>query len=237
MIPISDNLPISRKPIVSYFLIGVNIAFFLWEWQLDMNGKLLNVIASWGIVPARISAVTADIFTAVNPAAWIAWTIVSSSLLTAMFLHSSFSHLTGNLLFLFVFGKSVENLLGHKKFLAFYLICGVLTGVVQILSQPNLTLPLIGANGAIASVLGAYLIQFPKAKIDTILPLIVLFIPIELPAIFYLFWWFIQQGFYSLGSLNISSNGNLFSFAYWTHGVGLVIGAVFVRFLAAKYKL
>jgi membrane associated rhomboid family serine protease len=233
MIPISDNIPNSKKPIINYLLIGINIALFSWEWKLDISGNLSDIINSWGVIPARISTVTADV-TAVNPAAWIAWLMLSSSLLTAMFLHSSFSHLLGNLLFLFVFGKNVENLLGHGRFLVFYLLCGVLTGVVQILAEPTLTIPLIGANGAIAGVLGAYLTNFSKAKIDTILPLIIVFIPVELPAIFYLFWWFIQQGFYGIGNLSISSSVNQFSIAYWMHGIGLVIGAVLLHLQPPK---
>jgi membrane associated rhomboid family serine protease len=148
-----------------------------------------------------------------------------------MFLHGSFGHILGNLLFLWVFGKSVEEILGHGRFLVFYLLCGVLTGVVQILVEPTLTVPLIGANGAIAGVLGAYLLSFPKAKIDTILPLVVVFIPIELPALFYLFWWFVQQAFYGISSLNIPGGVNPAGIAYWAHGVGLVIGAVLVRLL------
>lgn len=189
-----------------------------------------NVVNSWGVIPAQISRVTVDL-TLGNPATWVAWIVLSVSLLQAMFLHSSFGQIIGNLLFLFVFGKNVENRLGHNRFLIFYLFCGVLTSVVQILSDPTLTIPLIGANGAIAGVLGAYLTNFPKAKIDTIIPLIIVFIPVELPAIFYLFWWFVQQIFYSIGSLNIPGGVNQFSIAYWTHGLGLLIGAGLLRLL------
>ena len=134
-----------------------------------------------------------------------------------------------NLLFLFVFGKTLENLLGRVKFLSFYLLCGILTFGLQILAEPTLNLPLIGANGAIAGVLGAYLSKFPKAKIDTIIPLIFLFIPTQLPALFYLFWWFIQQIFYGIGSLSIHGSVNPFSLSYWMHGIGLVIGILLMR--------
>lgn len=236
MIPIDDNISSCRKPIVNYVLIGINIALFLWEWKLDISGQLDNVVNSWGVIPAQISRVTVDL-TLGNPATWVAWIVLCVSLLQAMFLHSSFGQIVGNLLYLFVFGKNVENRLGHNRFLIFYLLCGVLTSVVQILSDPTLTIPLIGANGAIAGVLGAYLTNFPKAKIDTIIPLIIVFIPVELPAIFYLFWWFVQQIFYSIGSLSIYSNVNQFSLAYWTHGLGLLIGAVLVRLLTPKHKL
>jgi membrane associated rhomboid family serine protease len=231
MIPISDNVPSFRKPIVNYLLIGINIALFLWELKLEVSGQLGDVVNSWGVVPARISAVTADALTSGNPATWVAWVLVSSSLLSGMFFHSSFGQILGNLLFLWVFGKNVENLLGHGGFLVFYLLCGVLAGAVQILVEPTLTLPLIGANGAIAGVLGAYFVSFPKAKIDTILPLIIVFIPIELPALFYLVWWFVQQVFYSIGSLNIPGGVNPFSIAYWAQAVGLLIGAVLIRLL------
>lgn len=231
MIPISDNIPSSSKPICNYLLIGINIAFFLWELKLEVSGQAGELVNGWGIVPARVSTVTTDALVGGNPATWIAWVIVSASLLSAIFLHSSFSQLLGNLLFLWVFGKNVEAILGHRLFLVFYLLCGVLTGVVQILVEPTLTVPLIGANGAIASILGAYLISFPKAKIDTLLPLLIVFIPVELPALFYLFWWFVQQLFYSVGSLDIPGGINYYSIAYWSSSVGLIIGATLMRLL------
>jgi membrane associated rhomboid family serine protease len=136
----------------------------------------------------------------------------------------------GNLLFLWVFGKAVENILGHRRYLGFYLVAGILTGVIQILAEPSLTIPLIGANGAIAAILGAYVMKFPKAKIDTILPLIIVYIPIELPAFFYIFWWFVQQLFYGIGSLNIPPVGvNQSAVVFWGQIVGLSVGAVFMR--------
>ncbi|MEP0857639.1 rhomboid family intramembrane serine protease [Trichocoleus sp. DQ-U1] len=231
MIPIADNIPSRSKPIVNYALIGINVALFLWELKLEVAGKLSAFIQHWGIVPARISAVISDVLSGENPAAWVALLMFSSSLFWAMFLHSSFGQILGNILFLFVFGKSVENLLGHRRFLLLYLLGGILTGIVQVLLDSTLTMPLIGANGAIASVLGAYFLSFPQSKIDTILPLVIVFIPIELPALFYLFWWFIQQMFYGIGSLNISGGVNPVGVGYWAHGVGLAIGAILVLLL------
>ena len=229
MIPISDRIPIDKQPIVTYTILVVNIVLFIWEWQLDIRGELFDIINNWGVVPARIVNVTAAV-TTFNPAAWVAWLLIQVSLVQAMFLHSSFSHLIGNLLFLLVLGKTLENLLGHFKFLGFYLLCGILTFGLQILIEPTLNLPLIGANGAIAGVLGAYLYKFSKAKLDTMIPLIIIFIPTQLPAIFYLYWWFIQQLFYSIGSLSIHSSVNPFSLSYWMHGIGLVIGIVLMRY-------
>lgn len=234
MIPIADNIPSRRQPFVNYFLIGINIALFLWELKLEVGGELGKFIQSWGVVPAKIGAVASDALASGNPAAWIALLLSAGSVLPAMFLHSSFSQILGNLVFLFVFGSNVEDVLGHGRYLVFYLLCGILTGVVQILVDPTLTVPLIGANGAIASVLGAYLLNFPSAKVDTILPLAIAFIPIELPALFYLFWWFVQQVFYGFGPLDIAGGANPVGYAYWAHGVGLVIGAVLMRLLGRR---
>jgi membrane associated rhomboid family serine protease len=235
MIPISDRIPIGKQPVVTYTILVINIVLFILEWQLDVRGELSHIVNNWGVVPAKIVYVTAVAFTTFNPAAWVAWLLIQFSLIQGMFLHSSFSHLIGNLLFLFVFGKTLENLLGHLKFLCFYLVCGVLTFELQILIEPTLNLPLIGANGAIAGVLGAYLYKFSKARIDTIIPLIIIFIPTQLPALFYLYWWFIQQIFYGIGSLSIHGIVNPFSLGYWMHGIGLVVGVLIVRVLRKLY--
>jgi membrane associated rhomboid family serine protease len=169
MIPISDYIYSRTKPLVNYWLIGINIVVFLWEIKLELSSELGYFINSWGVIPAQISgAITNAVF--LNSAAWIVVFWRSLSLLLGMFLHGSFSQILGNLLFLWVFGKTVENILGHGRYLLFYLAAGVLTGVVQVLAEPSLTVPLIGANGAIAAVLGAYVMKFPQAKIYTILP-------------------------------------------------------------------
>ncbi|MBN3909381.1 MAG: rhomboid family intramembrane serine protease [Nostoc sp. NMS1] len=229
MIPISDNIRYWNKPIINYWLIGINIAVFLWELKLEFSDTLGYFVNSWGVIPAQISgAITNALF--FNSAAWIIviWRIFS--LLFGIFLHGSFSQILGNMLFLWVFGKTVENILGHRRYLIFYLAAGILTGVVQILAAPSLTVPLIGSNGAIAAILGAYIMKFPKAKIHTILPLIIVYIPIELPAFLYILWWFVQQLFYGIGSLNIPPIGvNQSGVVFWGQVVGLCIGAAFMR--------
>ncbi|MEH2395492.1 MAG: rhomboid family intramembrane serine protease [Nostoc sp.] len=230
MIPISDNIRCRSKPIINYWLIGINIAIFLWEIKLELSDELGYFVNSWGVIPAQTSSAITNALFFNNSAAWIIVIWRTFSLLLGIFLHGSFSQILGNLLFLWVFGKTVENILGHKRYLGFYLAAGVITGIVQILAEPNLTVPLIGANGAIAAVLGAYVLKFPKAQIDTILPLIILYIPIELPAFFYIFWWFVQQLFYGIGSLNIPPVGvNQSGVVFWGQVVGLLIGAAFMR--------
>ncbi|BAB75473.1 rhomboid family intramembrane serine protease [Anabaena sp. FACHB-709] len=228
MIPISDNLHFRERPIINYWLIGINIFIFLWEIKLELSGELGYFINTWGLVPSQISTALHNAL--INPAAWVVVFGRLFSLLFAIFLHGSFSQILGNMLFLWVFGKAVENILGHKHYLGFYLVAGVVTGLAQIIIEPNLTVPLVGANGAIAAVLGAYIIKFPNVKIDTILPLILIYIPIELPASFYSLWWYIQQLFYGIGSLNIPPMGvNQPSLAYWMQLVAMTIGAAYIR--------
>ncbi|MBU7582363.1 MAG: rhomboid family intramembrane serine protease [Nostoc sp. TH1S01] len=229
MIPISDRLHYRSKPIINYWLIGINIVIFIWELQLELTGQLGYFVQSWGLIPGQITAATTNAVFG-NPAAWIVVCWRSLALLLGLFIHASFSQILGNLLFLWVFGKTVENLLGHKRYLGLYLAAGILTGVMQIIAETNLMVPLIGANGAIAGILGAYLMKFPQAKIYTVLPLLVIYIPVELPAIFYLFWWFVQQIFYGIDSLSIPPIGaNSPSLAYWMQIVGLLIGVAYMK--------
>ncbi|MEH1835572.1 MAG: rhomboid family intramembrane serine protease [Nostoc sp.] len=230
MIPISDNIRCRTKPIINYWLIGINIAVFLYELQLEFNGELGYFVNSWGVIPAQISGAITNALFFNNSAAWIIVIWRTFSLFLGIFIHGSFSQILGNLLFLWVFGKTVENILGHRRYLGFYLAAGAIAGLVQILAEPSLTVPLIGSNSAIAAVLGAYVMKFPKAKIDTILSLIILYIPIQLPAFFYIFWWFVQQLFYGIGSLNIPPVGvNQSGVVFWGQVVGLLIGAVFMH--------
>jgi len=233
MIPISDNIFSRRKPIVIYWLIGINIALFLWELKLDASEQLEIFLNNMGLIPTLFSGAFANTL-AGNPAAGIVVLMRSTSLLVGIFFHSSFSQILGNLIFLWVFGKNIENLLGHIRFLGFYLVSGILNGLVQILIEPNLTTAIIGANGAIASILGAYILRFPKAKIDTILPLVIVFVPVELPAFVYLFWWFVQQMFYGIGSLNIPSDVNQSTTGYLAQFVGLLIGAALMQLLQRR---
>src|SRR5579883_301846 len=230
MIPITDNVLNRRKPIVTYYLIGINIVFFLWELKLELSDQLQDFINSWGIIPALFSDALTHALGG-NAAAGIVVLIHLPSLLIGIFLYSSFSQILGNLIFLWVFGKTIENTIGHCRCLGFYLIAGILSSLLQILMEPSLTAPIIGSNGVIASILGAYISAFPKAKIDTILPIVIVFIPVELPAFIYLFWWFVQQLFYSIGSLDVYSSVGQSGSSYLVQVVGLLFGAAFMRFL------
>ena len=150
MIPISDKvfLLTNKKPLAVWFLIGINIALFLWEIKLEMNGELATFFNSWGLVPERLSRAFGSAISG-NPAALLIVFCSSLSIFSAMFLHASYSQIIGNLIFLWVFGNTLEKIIGSGRFLLFYLFCGFLTGIVQIIAEPNLAIPLIGANGAI----------------------------------------------------------------------------------------
>jgi membrane associated rhomboid family serine protease len=233
MIPISDNIISWKKPIINYWLIGINIGIFFWELKLGWTGELESFVNTWGIVPHQTNlALTDAIF--YNSAAWLIvfWRLLAIPM--SLFVHGSFSQIISNLIFLWVFGKTIEGILGHKQYLILYLSAGIFAGMVQIFLASNSELPIIGANAAIASILGAYIIRFPQARIDSILPLLIVYIPVELPAFIYLFWWFIQQAFHSIGSLNIPGGINGFSLSFWGQLAGLATGAAFMRMMQRR---
>lgn len=172
----------------------------------------------WAIVPAELT----DSFSgqASNPVGeW--FTLISSQ-----FLHGGFAHLGGNMLYLWIFGNNIEDQLGHGRFIVFYLACGALAGLAQWIFAPESMVPTLGASGAIAGVMGAYIIRFPKAQILTLLPLFFIFTTIRVPAIFFLGWWFVQQAFYGVASLGANADMGAGGVAYWAHAGGFVFGVV-----------
>lgn len=172
----------------------------------------------WAIVPAELT----DSFSgrALNPVGeW--FTLISSQ-----FLHGGFAHLGGNMLYLWIFGNNIEDQLGHSRFIVFYLACGALAGLAQWVFAPESTVPTLGASGAIAGVMGAYIIRFPKAQILTLLPLFFIFTTVRLPAVFFLGWWFVQQAFYGVASLGANADMGAGGVAYWAHAGGFVFGVV-----------
>ncbi|WP_044259588.1 rhomboid family intramembrane serine protease [Richelia intracellularis] len=235
MIPISDNIFFfgSRKPIVVYGLIILNLAVFILEIILESGNSLTTLVYNFGLVPAKISTSFLELMEG-NLAAMIIIFTSFLSLLTAVFLHSSFSQILGNLIFLWVFGRTIEKIIGCSYFILIYFIACLITGIIQVVAEPSLTIPLVGSNGPVAAILGAYIFKFPNVKIYSVLPLVIIFIPVEIPAFIYMFWWFIQQVFYSVGSLDIAGGVNLHSPSYWMHGGGLIFGAAFISIFQRK---
>jgi membrane associated rhomboid family serine protease len=218
--PISDDNPTRIKPYVTYGLIAVNILVFAYELTRTPP-QLENFFYTWAVIPQELSRHFAGGELGYQPfPEWI-------TLFTSQFLHGGFLHVAGNMLFLWIFGNNVEDRLGHVKFLLFYLTCGALAALSQWYFSSNSTIPSLGASGAIAGVMGAYILRFPRASILTLIPLGIL-IPIRLPAYAYLGIWFLQQALYGIASLGVPANIGMErgGVAYWAHAGGFVFGAV-----------
>lgn len=212
MIPIRDINPHKSFAWLTYALIGVNVAVFVHQWGLS-HEELEAFVWRFGVVPKALSGGGEG--SLITP-------------LTSMFLHGGLLHLLGNMWFLHVFGDNVEYALGQGRFLIFYLLCGLAAAFGQVAIDPQSTVPMIGASGAIAGVLGGYLVLFPGARVLTLVPIFIFLHFIELPAFFFLFVWFGYQllmGYTSLGDIGASQGG----VAFFAHVGGFVAGVVLVR--------
>lgn len=216
MIPIYDANPTRRRPVVNWLLILANVAVFLYELSLRSR-QLDNLVVNWGVVPNNILYALTHPFAA-PPQIW-------ATLVTSQFLHAGWAHILGNMLFLWVFGDNIEDVLGHVGYLFFYLLGGIAAGLVQVLVSVPSTIPSIGASGAIAAVLGAYIVLYPWARVSILFPLVILFWTIQVPAIIVIGWWFIQQFFYGIGVL---SSGAASGIAFWAHIGGFGAGMVMI---------
>jgi membrane associated rhomboid family serine protease len=221
VVPLRDDNPIQITPFVTYGLIVANILVFLHEMTLSPP-QLEQFFDLWAVVPRELtlSLVESSAQQQIVPE-WI-------TPFSSQFLHGGFLHIAGNMLFLWIFGNNIEDRLGHVKYLIFYLGCWALAALTQWWFSTNSGVPSLGASGAIAGVMGAYILRFPRARITTLVPLgfIPLFIPI--PAVFFLGFWFLQQAFYGLLSLEASTNIGMESggIAYWAHAGGFVFGVI-----------
>ncbi|HEY9881695.1 MAG TPA: rhomboid family intramembrane serine protease [Leptolyngbyaceae cyanobacterium] len=220
MVPVRDYNPTRTTPYVTYGLIALNLLIFVYELTLP-SYSLLGFFRTWAVVPEELSTSFATGINVFSIEEWF-------TLVTAQFLHGGFLHVAGNMLYLWIFGNNVEDRLGHVKFLIFYLACGVLAGLAQWFFAPLSEVPSLGASGAIAGVMGAYIFRFPEVRILTIVPLGPFPFPVRIPAIFYLGIWFLQQAAYGVASLDAPSmigmeGGGI---AYWAHAGGFVFGAI-----------
>ncbi|HEY9753197.1 MAG TPA: rhomboid family intramembrane serine protease [Coleofasciculaceae cyanobacterium] len=221
MVPINDLNPIKTTPYVTYGLIAANILVFIYELTMPPS-QLEQFFQAFAVVPLQLTDSLTGSLTIAQPfPEWV-------TLFTSQFLHGGFMHLAGNMLFLWIFGNNVEDRLGHLKFLVFYLLCGVLAGLAQWYFAPSSSIPSLGASGAIAGVMGAYIIRFPRAEVLTLIPLGLIFTTVRIPAIFFLGFWFVQQAFYGLVSLDTPTNIGLEGggIAYWAHAGGFLFGAI-----------
>lgn len=206
MFPIRDHNPSGRVPYVVYCLIAANIAVFLsYAGLMSDDAALYRFFANWAIIPARVTSGAGGYET----------------LITSQFLHGGFMHLAGNMLFLWIFGDNLEDEMGHLPFLLFYLASGVGAGFIHIASAPDSVVPTVGASGAIAGVLGGYLLMFPRARVDVLLILVIYFRVFTLPAWIMLMLWL---GFQFLGGVSADPDGG--GVAYWAHAGGFFVGLV-----------
>ncbi|WP_417723445.1 rhomboid family intramembrane serine protease [Salipiger sp.] len=203
MFPIRDHNPSGRTPYVTYALILANVGIFVSYWGLFSNPRALNAFfADYALIPALVTQ--GDGVT---------------GLLTSMFLHGGLTHLAGNMLFLFIFGDNIEDEMGHVRYLGFYLACGLIAGLAQVVSGPLSPVPTVGASGAIAGVMGGYLLLYPRARVDIFIFLIVFFKILPIPAWLLLAVWFGLQIYGGFGAR--AGDGGV---AYWAHAGGFIAG-------------
>jgi membrane associated rhomboid family serine protease len=213
MIPLRDDNPRRTFPIVTYGLIGLNVAAFL--WQLSLGRNLESALFQVAFIPARFWL----------PGNWIADLL---TIVISMFLHGGLLHIGSNMLYLFIFGDNIEDRLGHGRFVVFYLACGFLATLAHAVFSPGSRIPAIGASGAIAGVLGAYLLLFPHARVMTLIPIFFFITIREIPAIFILGFWFILQLFSGVGALGVTDAHDMGGVAYFAHIGGFIAGLALV---------
>jgi membrane associated rhomboid family serine protease len=213
MIPLRDSQPSYSRPVVTILIIVVNVLVFLFELSLDPFSRN-HLISVYGVVPERLDYTT---------------------LLTSMFLHGGWMHLIGNMWFLWIYGDNVEDILGHGKFLIFYLLCGIAAGLAHVLTNPYSDMPTVGASGAIAGVMGAYVVKFPHSRILTLIPIFIFFTTVEIPAVFILLYWFVLQFFSGLGSIGYS-HATQQGVAWFAHVGGFVAGIVLIFLMRPKQR-
>jgi len=226
MIPLKDDIPSYSPPIITVALISVNCLIYFYLLSLG-EGFQLGLV-KWGTIPFEVAhgqELTPEISFS-----------IPLSLFSSMFLHGGFFHLAGNMLYLWIFGDNVEDQLGHVKFFIFYILSGLAASLLHILSAPNSQVPMVGASGAIAGVLGAYMIRFPKARILTLIFFGFFIRVVRVPALFVLGFWFILQLLYALPHISYTSGG----VAWFAHVGGFLAGIVlfklFVLFRRKRYS-
>jgi len=228
--PLKDINPTERFPFVTIGLIVINAVVYLYE--VSLGPQLDAFITSWGTVPYEI-ANAVDVVGR-DPSAPIVHTkapvVPYVTLLSSMFIHGGFWHLFGNMLYLWIFGNNIEDLMGPLKFLVFYLICGLIASLTHVLIQPNSTIPMVGASGAVSGVLGAYLIVYPRARVLTLIFLIFFIRLMLIPAGVLLAFWFIFNAFSGVASLGLKGGG----VAWFAHIGGFLAGIVLLKLIVRR---
>ncbi len=217
MIPLRDDNPATIRPFITVGFIAACVLVFLWQLSLGKNGE--TALYALGVIPAVLfdhARMSGEI--ALVPA-WV-------TVFTSMFLHGGWMHLLGNMLYLWIFGNNVEDSMGHGRFIAFYLLCGVAAAFAQALPNPGSVVPMIGASGAISGVLGAYLLLYPHARVTVVIPLGLILHTTRLPAGWVLVFWFVLQ-IINAAAESAHSGGGV---AWGAHIGGFVAGMALIPF-------
>lgn len=224
MIPLRDSVRSRTFPIVNILIIGINIAVFLYE--LTMTPQDLRLFMDiFGFVPAKLTAYLQGQFPFVP---------MFLSMFTAAFLHGGWLHIIGNMWFLWVFGDNIEDRLGHLRYLFFYLFVGLVGNLAHGFANPSSVVPTVGASGAIAGILGAYMISFPRSRILTFIPILFFFTVYELPAVVFLFLWFGLQLLNGIAAFSVPGD----TVAWWAHIGGFIAGVLMIKaFVRQRRKL
>ena len=213
MLPIRDNVQSKTPQIVTIVLIAINAIIFLFE--VSLGSRLNEFLLAFGFTPSKFFHLLekGDLLVAILP------------LFSSIFLHGGWLHIIGNMWFLWIFGDNVEDRMGHVKFLFFYILCGLLAGLSHAFLSSQSSIPTVGASGAIAGVMGAYIILYPRAKIWTLIPIFFFVQFIEIPAFVFLGFWILIQFFVGAFSMGMGSLGGV---AWWAHVGGFAAGALLV---------
>lgn len=223
MFPLRDTIPSRSFPIITILLICVNLLIFFYEFTL--GPQVESLISSLGVIPAHFSN-----FLSLSPRGWLRLIL---TLFSSVFLHGSWFHVISNMWYLWIFGDNIEDRTGHLRFFVFYLLCGLLAGITHIVMNPLSEIPTIGASGAVAGVMGAYIVLFPRSKITTLIFLVIFIQIVRIPAIIFLGFWFILQilsGTLSLGIIEQSSG-----VAWWAHIGGFFTGMIIVFLFKKRF--
>ena len=206
--PYKDDNPRVLFPFVTFGIITLNVLIFLGQFWISGNdpGIGRSLVYMYGFVPAEFNPLT---------------------IFTSMFMHGGFAHIIGNMWFLYIFGDNVESILGHVKYFIFYLACGIGAALAQFFVEPASQVPMIGASGAVAGVLGAYMIRFPKARVHVLAVIIIFITTFVVPAQIVLGLWFLMQLSGGLGSLGVDTTGGV---AWFAHIGGFIIGVTSLKY-------
>ena len=236
MLPFRDNIPTERFPLITVVFIAINVlVYFLLELPaMETVLQQATFFSQYGMTPCVISGAECDL-SGVSVEVVSAWSSRSFSayptLITSMFLHGGLLHLGGNMLFLWIFGNNVEDSMGRIRFIVFYLLCGLIASVAQIMIDPASVIPNVGASGAIAGVLGAYILLYPHARVTTLVFLFFFITFIELPAVVVLLMWFVLQLFSGTSSLLAENETGV---AYFAHVGGFVAGFLLIKLFTKR---